>query len=209
MKLYYATNSCSLSAHIIANEAGIVLELEKVDIGRLPHLTAAGADFATINPKGYVPALRLDDGSLLTEGLAIALYLADQAPQSGLAPAEGTAERYRLLEWLAFIGSELHKAYSPWLFHPELGETAQQVARAKILGRLALIETHLATNAYLLGERFGAADAYAFTVIGWSRFVGIDLVQFPLIRDYLQRIAARPAVREAMRAEGMALAAAA
>lgn len=209
MKLYYATHSCSLSPHIIANEAGIVLELEKVDIGRVPHLTAAGGDFATINPKGYVPALRLEDGSLLTEGLVIALYLADQAPQSGLAPAEGTSERYRLLEWLAFIGSELHKAYSPWLFHPELGETAQQAARAKILGRLALIEEHLATNAYLLGERFGAADAYAFTVIGWSKFVGIDLAQFPRIRDYLQRIAARPAVREAMRAEGMALAAAA
>ncbi|HWU70326.1 MAG TPA: glutathione transferase GstA [Pseudoxanthomonas sp.] len=209
MKLYYATNSCSLSPHIIANEAGIVLELEKVDIGRAPHRTAAGEDFATINPKGYVPALRLEDGSLLTEGLAIALYLADLAPQSGLAPAEGSAERYRLLEWMTFIGTELHKAYSPWLFHPELGETAQQAARAKIVGRLALIERHLATNAYLLGERFGAADAYAFTVIGWSRFVDIDLAPFPRLRDYLQRIAARPAVREAMRAEGMALAAAA
>ena len=144
-----------------------------------------------------------------SEGLAIALYLADLAPQSGLAPAEGSAERYRLLEWMTFIGTELHKAYSPWLFHPELGETAQQAARAKIVGRLALIEKHLATNAYLLGERFGAADAYAFTVIGWSRFVDIDLAPFPRLRDYLQRIAARPAVRGAMRAEGMALAAAA
>lgn len=209
MKLYYATNSCSLSPHIIANEAGISLDLEKVNITKAPHLMEAGQDFAEINPKGYVPALRLDDGSLLTEGLAIALYLADRAPQSGLAPAEGTPERYRLLEWLTFISSELHKAYSPWLFHPELGETAQQAARAKIADRLALIEKHLATNAYLLGERFSAADAYAFTVIGWSKWTRVDLTPYPRLRDYLQRIAARPHVREAMRAEGMAIAAAA
>ncbi|MFC3551875.1 glutathione transferase GstA [Lysobacter cavernae] len=208
MKLYYATNSCSLSPHIIANEAGIALELERVDIGRSPHRTEAGQDFAAINPKGYVPALRLDDGSLLTEGVAIALYLADHAPTSGLVPAEGTPARYRLLEWLAYISSELHKSYSPWLFHPELGETAQQAARAKVAMRLALIEQHLGEHAYLLGEHFGAADAYAFTVIGWSKFTGVDLAPFPRIGEYLQRIAARPHVRAAMRAQGMALAAA-
>lgn len=209
MKLYYASNSCSLSPHIIANEAGIALELEKVDIGVRPHRTAAGRAFVEINPKDYVPALQLDDGPLLTEGAAIALYVADLAPRSGLAPPEGTPERYRLLEWLTFIGTELHKSYSPWLFHPELGATAQDAARAKIASRLALVERHLAQHAFLLGEHFSAADAYAFTVIGWSKFVQIDLSAYPRIEEYQRRIAARPAVREAMRAQGMALASAA
>ncbi|WP_242108623.1 glutathione transferase GstA [Luteimonas aquatica] len=209
MKLYYATNTCSLSPHIIANEAGIVLELERIDLAATPRLTAGGQPFAEINPKGYVPALRLDDGSLLTEGVALALYLADQAPDSGLVPAEGTPERYRLLEWLTFISSELHKAYSPWLFHPELGETAQQAARAKIAVWLGLIERHLHAHDYLLGARFSAADAYAFTVIGWSKFTRVDLAPFPRVADYLRRIAARPHVRAAMRAQGMAVAAAA
>lgn len=209
MKLYYAPYSCSLSPQIVANEAGIALELERVDIGRAPHRTGDGEAFVAINPKDYVPALRLDDGQLLTEGLAIVLYLADRAPASGLAPAAGTAERYRLLEWLAFIGSELHKSYSPWLFHPELGETAQQAMRTKLAARLALVERQLADDPYLLGERFSVADAYAFTVIGWSRLTGVELDGFPRIRAYLERIAARPQVREAMRAHGMAAAAAA
>ncbi len=209
MKLYYASHSCSLSPHIIANEAGIALALEKVDIGHRPHRTASGHEFATINPKDYVPALELDDGDLLTEGAAIALYLSDLAPQSGLAPPEGTPERYRLLEWLTYIGTELHKSFSPWLFHPELGETAQQAARAKVTLRLALVERQLASSAFLLGEHFSAADAYAFTVIGWSKFVQVDLAPFPRIEEYLRRIASRPAVHDAMRAQGMAVAAAA
>lgn len=206
MKLYYASHSCSLSPHIIANEAGIDLALEKVDIGSQPHRTASGTVFAGINPKDYVPALQLDDGQLLTEGVALALYLADRAPQTGLAPPEGTPERYRLLEWLTFIGTELHKSYSPWLFHPEFGEAAQAAARARIASRLPLVEQQLARHAFLLGEHFSAADAYAFTVIGWSKFVHIDLSPYPRIEEYLRRIASRPAVREAMRAQGMALA---
>ncbi|KAB8189701.1 glutathione transferase GstA [Lysobacter maris] len=209
MKLYYAPYSCSLSPLIVANEAGIALELERVDIRQAPHRVGEGEAFAAINPKDYVPALRLDDGRLLTEGLAIVLYLADRAPASGLAPASDSAQRYRLLEWLAFIASELHKSYSPWLFHPELGETAQQAVRAKLAARLALVEQALADGPYLLGERFGVADAYAFTVIGWSKLTGVDLSGFPRLRDYLERIAARPSVREAMRAHGMAVAAAA
>ncbi len=209
MKLYYATNTCSLSPHIIAAEAGIPLDLERVDIGRTPHRTDAGLDYAEINPKGYVPALRLDDGSLLTEGVAIALYLADLAPQAGLAPPADSPQRYRLIEWLTFISSELHKMYSPWLFHPEHGETAQRAAREKIAARLALVEQRLAVSAYLLGDTFGAADAYAFTIIGWSKFAGVDLAPYPLLGDYMQRIAARPRVREAMRAHGMPVAAAA
>lgn len=209
MKLYYATNTCSLFPHIVAAEAGIALELESVDIRKSPYRTDSGMDYAQLNPKGYVPALRLDDGSLLTEGVAIALYLADRAPQAGLAPAPDSPQRYRLLEWLTFISSELHKMFSPWLFHPEHGEAAQRAARAKIAARLALIERRLGESPYLLGDAFGAADAYAFTIIGWSRFTGIDLAPYPLIGDWLRRIAARVRVREAMRAQGMPVAAAA
>lgn len=209
MKLYYAPYSCSLSPLIVANEAGIALELERVDIRQIPHRLGEGEAFAAVNPKDYVPALRLDDGGLLTEGLAIVLYLAERAPASALAPASDSPERYRLLEWLGFIGSELHKSYSPWLFHPELGETAQQAVRAKLAARLALVEQALADRPYLLGERFSVADAYAFTVIGWSKATGVELSGFPRIRDYLARIAGRPSVREAMRAHGMAVAAAA
>jgi glutathione S-transferase len=144
MRLYYAPGTCSLSPHIVAREAGVALDLERVDIRSQPHRTEAGADFAEINPKGYVPALRLDDGQILTEGVAIVQYLADLAPDSGLAPPAGTLERYRLQEWLTFISSELHKMFSPWLFHPEHCELAQEVARAKIKDRFAFLERHLA-----------------------------------------------------------------
>ena len=195
MKLYYATGTCSLSPHIVAREAGIALDLERVDLGKNPHRTETVADYTEINPKGYVPALRLDDGTLLTEGVAIVQYLADLAPGSGLAPAAGTFERYRLQEWLTFISSELHKMFSPWLFHPEHGELAQRVAREKIAQRLAFIERHLAGQEFLMGDRF--------TVGGWSKFARIDMAPYPGLRRYMDRIAARPKVREAMRAEGM------
>jgi glutathione S-transferase len=207
MKLYYATGTCSLSPHIVAIEAGIPLELEKVDIGRSPHRLSSGVDYATVNPKGYVPALALDDGTLLTEGVAIVQYLADLAPESGLAPAPGSEQRYRLQEWLTFISSELHKMFSPWLFHPEVGAPAQQAARAKIAERLAFVDRHLAGNEFLLGQRFTAADAYLFTIVGWSDFVGVELAAYPSLKTYMSRIAGRPAVREAMAAEGMKAAA--
>jgi len=208
MKLYFATNTCALFPHIVAAEAGIDLQLEKVDIGKAPHrVVADSSDYTQINPKGYVPALQLDDGTLLTEGVAIALYLADRAPWAQLAPSVDSPQRYRLLEWLTFISSELHKMYSPWLFHPEVGEVAQQAARDKIVGRLAWIDQQLATRAYLLGGEFSVADAYAFTVLGWSKFVGIDLSPHRHLTHYLRRIAERPRVREAMRAQGMATAA--
>lgn len=201
MKLYYATNTCSLSPQIVAREAGIALELEKVDLAT--HRTETGADYRTINPLGYVPALRLDDGTLLTEGAAIVQYLADRAPAAKLAPAAGTIERYRLQEWLTFVSSELHKMFSPWLFHPEVGEHAQQAARDKIAGRLAHVEQRLSGKTFLLGDTFTAADAYLFTIVGWSKFVGIELAAYPNLRAYMDRVAARPQVREAMRAEGM------
>ncbi len=160
MKLYYFAGTCSLAAHIVAREAGIALDLERVDIHKTPHMTASGANFSQINSKGYVPALQLDDGSLLSEGAVIVQYLADLNPESGLIPPVGTMERYRAQSWLNFIATELHKLYSPWLFHPEYGETIQHIVRDKIAGRLALVENHLTEQGpYLTGEQFTAADA--------------------------------------------------
>ncbi|MGH6613879.1 glutathione transferase GstA [Sphingomonas sp.] len=208
MKLYYATGTCSLSPHIVALEAGIALELERVDIRTTPHRTETGVDFTTRHANGYVPALELDDGSLLTEGAAMVQYLADLAPGARLAPPAGTVERYRLQSWLNFIATELHKMYSPWLFHPEYGAQAQEVARSKIAERLAYIDRHLAASGpYLLGTGFTAADAYLFTIVGWSAFTNVDLAPFPQLRDFLARVGARPQVRAAMHAEGMKVAA--
>jgi glutathione S-transferase len=204
VKLYYATGTCSLSPHIVALEAGIPLALERVDLRSSPRVTESGADFAAINPSRYVPALQLDDGSVLTEGAAISLYLADLKPDAGLAPPPGTPERHRLHSWLVFIATELHKMYSPWLFHPEYGAQAQEVARGKIAERLAFVEKHLTVNGpFLMGERFTAADAYLFTVVGWSRITKVDLAAFPNLRAFMERIGARPNVRAAMEAEGL------
>ncbi|MCA0277285.1 MAG: glutathione transferase GstA [Proteobacteria bacterium] len=207
MKLYYATGTCSLSPHIVTLEAGIPLDIERVDIFKSPHVTGTGRDFTKVNPNGYVPALELDDGTLLTEGAAIVQYLADLRPASKLAPAAGTRERYRLQSWLNFVASELHKMYSPWLFHPEYGAQAQEVARGKIAERLAYVENHLGNGPYLMGETFTVADAYLFTIVGWSAFAKVDLSTFPRLRAYMDRIGARPKVQEAMLAEGMKLAA--
>jgi glutathione S-transferase len=204
VKLYYATGTCSLSPHIVALEAGIALDLERVDLRATPRVTETGADFAAINPHRYVPALQLDDGSVLTEGAAIALYLADLKPDSGIAPTLGSPDRARLHAWLVFIATELHKMYSPWLFHPEYGAQAQDVARLKIAERLAFVERHLAESGpFLMGARFTAADAYLFTVVGWSRVTKVDLSAFSQLRAFLERVGARPHVRAAMEAEGM------
>lgn len=208
MKLYYATGTCSLSPHIVALEAGIALELERVNIAKTPHPTETGTDFSTINANGYVPALQLEDGTLLTEGAAIVQYLADLRPEAGLVPGAGTAERYRQQSWLNFVATELHKMYSPWLFHPEYGTQAQDVARHKIAERLAFVEDQLAKSGpYLTGDRFSAADAYLFTIVGWSAFAKVDLSAFPHLRAFMDRVGARPKVREAMQAEGMKVAA--
>lgn len=208
MKLYYATGTCSLSPHIVALEAGIPLDIERVDISRKPHVTGSGHDFAKVNPNGYVPVLELDGGSLLTEGAAIIQYLADLKPEANLAPAAGTRERYQVQSWLNFVATELHKMYSPWLFHPEYGAQAQEVARGKIAQRLAFVESHLAASGpFLMGERFTVADAYLFTIVGWSGFAKVDLSAFPSLRAYMGRVGSRPKVREAMQAEGMKLAA--
>ena len=202
MKLYYATGTCSLSPHIVAIEAGIALELERVDIRKIPRVTETGADYAQVNPNLYVPALALDDGSIVLEGTAIVQYLADLAPDSGLAPPPGSLARVRLQSWLGFIATELHKAFSPWLFHPEYGTQAQDVARSRIAARLDYVERGLAGGGpYLLGDTFTVADAYLYTILGWSDVARVDLGAFPQVRALYVRVGERPAVREAIRTE--------
>ena len=200
MKLYYSPGACSLSPHIVANEAGIPLELEKVDLGAKK--TESGADFLAINPKGYVPVLQLDSGEVLTEGPAIIQYLADRKPQSGLAPANGTLERYRIQEWLGYINSELHKSFGP-LFNPATSAEARSERIAYLYKRFALVETALAGKSWLTGEQFSIADAYLFTVTNWANFVKVDLSKFPNLLAFQARASARSAVKAALMAEGL------
>lgn len=200
MKLYYSPGACSLSPHIVALEAGIALQLEKVD-GKAKR-TESGEDFWQINPKGYVPALALDNGELLTEGPAIVQYLADLKPESGLAPANGTLARYRLQEMLGYINSELHKTYSP-LFKPDTPEQTRSERKAYLHRRYALLEAVLAKQPFLLGDQFTVADAYLFTVTNWARAVDFDLTDFPALGEFQKRVAERPAVRQALEVEGL------
>jgi glutathione S-transferase len=200
MKLYYSPGACSLSPHIVAREAGLPVDLVKVDLKA--RKLEGGGDYTRINGKGYVPALALDDGTLLTEGPAIVQYLADRNPDAGLAPANGTIERYRLQEWLNFLTSEIHKSFSP-LFNPAAAEGWKQAARDNITRRFDWIAERLGPNAYLMGERFTVADAYLFTLLNWCQWTGVDLARWPALRDYHARVAARPKVQEALRAEGL------
>jgi glutathione S-transferase len=200
MKFYYATGTCSLSPHIVALEAGLTLQLEKVDLKA--KRTESGQDYWQINPKGYVPALQLDDGEVLTEGTAIVQYLADLKPESGLAPANGTLPRYRLQEMLGYINSELHKNYSP-LFSPDTADQVRQQRKDYLLKRYTLLNDVLAGQPYLLGESFTAADAYLFTITNWAGHVGLDLSRFAALADFQQRVASRPAVQAALVAEGL------
>lgn len=200
MKLYYSPGACSLAPHIVAHELGIALALEKVDTKSKQ--TESGADFTAINPKGYVPALELDDGELLTEGPVVSQYLADLRPESGLAPANGTLARYRLQETLGYINSEIHKSYSP-LFNPATSAEAKAGHHEYLGRRYALLEATLARQPFLMGETFTVADAYLFTVTNWARLVKLDLSAFPALQAFQQRVAQRPAVQAAMRAEGL------
>ncbi len=197
MKLYYSPGACSLSPHIVAREAGIPLELEKVDLATKK--TAAGEDYRAVNPKGYVPAVRLDDGSVLTEGPAIVQYLADQQPGSGLAAPAGSRERYRLSEWLAFLNSEIHKVWGG-LWNPK-AERAPILE--KLEQRLAFLESELAQRPFLLGERFSAVDAYLFTLLNWAQWTKVDLSRHPALTRYAEKVRARPKVQEALKAEGL------
>jgi glutathione S-transferase len=200
MKLYYSPGACSLSPHIVASEAGIPLELVKVDVKT--KTIAREGDYWDVNPKGYVPALELDDGELLTEGPAIVQYLADLAPASGLAPANGTFARVRLQEMLNYITSELHKTYSP-LFNPALLPAVRDERLAYLRKRYALIETQLEGRKYLFGDQFTVADAYLFVITNWARGVKLELGQFPNLQAFQKRVGSRKAVLKAMRSEGL------
>lgn len=200
MKLYYMPGACSLFPHIVAREAGIDLQLDKID--RATKRTEAGEDFLAINPKGYVPALRLDDGDVLTEGAVIAQYLADLKPDAGLIPAAGSRERYHVLEMLAYLSTELHKTYGQ-LFNPASTQEIREERTAYIKRRYGLLEQRLATQPYLHGDRFQVSDAYLFVVTSWADYVKLDLSEFPALQAFQQRVAARPAVQAALRAEGL------
>ena len=200
MKLYYSPGACSLSPHIVLPEAG--LAYTPVLASTKSHKLQDGTDFYTINPLGYVPVLELDDGTRLREGPAIVQYLADQAPHKNLAPANGTLARYRLQEWLTFIGTELHKSFGP-LFTPGTPEDYKPQVRERLLGRLQWVDGELAHKPYLMGEQFTVADAYLFTVSNWCGHVGVDISGLKHLAAYRERIAARPAVQAAMKAEGL------
>jgi glutathione S-transferase len=200
MKLYYSPGACSLAPHIVALEAGIPLQIEKVDLRAKK--TETGADFSALNPKGYVPALVLDDGQLLTEGVAISQYIADRKPESGLAAPAGSLARYRLQEMLTYLNSELHKNYSP-LFNPASSPELRAEKVAALQKRYALVESQLQGQSYLFGEQFTAADAYLFVVTSWAPRLKLDLSAFPNLAAFQARVAARPAVQAAMRAEGL------
>ena len=197
MKLYYTTGACSMASNIALREAGIPFEMSKVD-KRTKRVD--GVEFVTINPKGYVPALRLDDGQVLTENVVVLQYIADLNPAAKLAPPAGTMERYRLQEWLSFINSEVHKGFSP-LFSSEATEETKTYARNYIAKRLAYLEGALGDNKYLMGDQFTVADAYLFTVLGWGVHVGVDIG--PKLKGYVDRVRERPKVIEAMTAEGL------
>ncbi len=200
MKLYYAKGACSLSPHIVLLEAGLPFTLEKIDFAAKK--TAAGVDYFTINTKGAVPALELDDGRVLTEGPAIVQYLADQKPESGLAPPAGTFERYRLIEILNYITSEVHKGFSP-LFNPKISADWKASALSNLGKKLDWLTGFLDGKTYLLGDAFTVADAYLFTVLSWSAHVGVDLAKWPVLTAYHSRVAQRPKVQEALEAEGL------
>jgi glutathione S-transferase len=201
MKLYLTPGVCSLSPHIVLEELGVAYETEVVNLRT--KVTASGANFLAINPKGYVPALALPGGDVLTEGPAIVQYLADLKPELQLAPPNGSLARYQLQSWLTFIGTELHKNFSPF-FNPAATDEMKAMARANIERRLAYVNEQLEGRAHLMGEAFTVADAYLFTVLGWTRIIKLDLSPWPNVATYQARVAARPAVQRALKAEGLA-----
>jgi glutathione S-transferase len=200
MKLYYAPGACSLSPHIVLLELGLPYTLEKIDFATKK--TAVGSDYLAINSKGAVPALQLDDGRTLTEGPAIVQYLADQKPDSGLAPRAGTFERYQLMEILNYITSELHKGFSP-LFNPKISADAKAAALANLDKKFEWLTAFLKDKTFVMGGTFTVADAYLFTVLSWSGHVGVELSKWPVLTAYQARIAKRPKVQQALKEEGL------
>ena len=200
MKLYYSPGACSLSPHIALCEAGVKFDLVKTVLQT--HTLADGSDYYRITAKGQVPLLELDDGARLSEGPVILQYIADHAPASGLAPAYGTMERYRVMEWLNFITSELHKGYSP-LFNPKMPAEAKEIFLAQLTNRFGYVDARLEGQDYLMGKQFSIADAYLFTVTNWAPKVGLDLTGFKNLEAFNTRMKARPAVQNALKGEGL------
>ena len=200
MKLYYTPGACSMAPHIVLREASFIFELEQVDL--VKKRTAAGQDYYQINPKGYVPALRLDNGQILTEVAVILQYLADRKPEAGLAPEPGSMERYRMMEWLNYLATEVHKQIGP-LFNPQIPAEWRENQLAVLDRRFELVAEALKDKQYILGEKFTVADAYLYTLLTWTRFLKIDLGKWPALKDYVARVAARPTIREVMKAEGL------
>ena len=201
MKLYFSPGACSLSPHIALREAGLDFEPVQADLKK--HQLKDGSDYYGVNPLGYVPMLELDDSTRLREGPAILQYIADQVPTKNLAPANGTLPRYRLQEWLTFIGTEIHKGFSP-LFNPGMPEEGKKINRDKLATRFQWLDGQLADKPYLMGDHFSVADAYLFTVTRWAKPMNIDLAPYPNLLAFQERVAARPAVQEALKAEGLA-----
>lgn len=199
MKLYYAPGVCSLASHIALIESGLPYSVAKVDIRK--HTLEDGSDFYAINPKGYVPLLQLDDGTLLAEGVVILQYIADQVPGK-IAPAYGTLARYRVMEWLTFVNSEIHKQYSP-LFYPTTPDAYKDAQRAKLATRFEYLNKILGSQPYLTGPAFTIADMYLFTILNWSHGLKVDLSPFPALVAYQDRVKALPSVQRAMTEEGM------
>jgi glutathione S-transferase len=200
MKLYFSPGACSLSAHIALCESGLPFESEQVALSNKQ--TKSGVDFTTINPKGYVPALQIGEGQVLTEGVAIVQYIADQKPETHLAPAAGTLDRYRLQEWLTFISSEIHKGFSP-LFNPKVPDEYKAIARENLARRFSQLSEMIGSKTYVMGDTFTVADGYLFTILNWANFVKVDLSPYPVLVAYQGRVAQRPAVQAALRAEGL------
>jgi glutathione S-transferase len=200
MKLYYSPGACSLSPHIVLRETGSKFDLERVNLQTKK--LKSGDDYLAINPKGQVPVLELDDGERFTEGPAIVQYVADQKPETGLVPKAGTKARYHVQEWLNFISSELHKSFSP-LFWPNTPEDYVKIVKENLAAKFGYIDQRLAGRQYLMGETFTVPDAYCFVVTSWSKYKDIDIGRWPNLSAYIGRIAARPKVQEAMKAEGL------
>jgi glutathione S-transferase len=200
MQLYFAPGACSLASHITAREAGISIDLKRADTKTKK--LEDGSDYLAVNSKGAVPALKLDNGQVLTEGVAIMQYLADQKPESNLAPKNGTLERYRVQEWLNYITSEVHKGFSP-LWNPTADPAVKTYALDGLKKKFDWLNTQLTGKKYLTGDAFTVADAYLFTVVNWTNFLGIDLAAWPVLQEFQARVAARPKVLEALEAEGL------
>ena len=200
MKLYYSPGACSLSPHIALHEAG--LTFQAIPAPTKTHKLPDGTDYYTINPLGYVPLLELDDGTRLTEGPAIVQYIADQVPAKNLAPANGTLDRYKLQSWLTFIGTEVHKGFSP-LFNPATPEDYKPQVKERLLSRLRWVNEQLEGKQYLMGDTFTVADGDLFTVTNWTKPTGLDISGLTTLNAYRDRVGARPAVQAAMKAEGL------